>query len=81
MLLFNWHLFLCYNMYTHRYPGSHHRIELVEADLLNEDSWVAAVKDCMFVLHVASPFPVQAPKDENDVCTNTLYETRSKLKY
>ena len=35
-----------------------HELELVEADLLNESSWLNAVKDCTFVLHTASPVPV-----------------------
>jgi nucleoside-diphosphate-sugar epimerase len=33
-------------------------LELVEADLLKEDTWPAAVEGCDYVLHVASPFPV-----------------------
>lgn len=34
-----------------------HELELVEADLLNEQSWLNAVKGCTYVLHIASPFP------------------------
>jgi len=34
-------------------------IELVEADLLDDAGWAAAVKDCACVFHVASPFPIQ----------------------
>ena len=34
-----------------------HDLELVEADLLNESSWLEAVKGCTYVLHTASPFP------------------------
>lgn len=40
------------------------RLEFVEADLMKEEGWDAAVKDCRFVLHVASPFPKSQPKDE-----------------
>ena len=36
---------------------SKHELELVEADLLNENSWLDAVKGCTYVLHTASPFP------------------------
>lgn len=37
-------------------PGAD-RLELVEAHLLDEDSWVSAVKNCDYVLHIASPLP------------------------
>ena len=47
-------------------------IELVEADLLNENSWLNAVKDCTFVLHTASPFPLEDPKDENELIIPAL---------
>ena len=43
------------------------RLELVEADLDNSDSWIAAVKNCDYVLHTASPFPIVA--DEGVVKT------------
>lgn len=48
-------------------PGSRHSIELVEADLLAADTWPAAVAGCKYVLHLASPFPVSAPKDEMEL--------------
>jgi nucleoside-diphosphate-sugar epimerase len=34
------------------------RLELVVADLEKPDSWVEALKDCTYILHTASPFPV-----------------------
>ena len=34
-----------------------HELELVEADLCDENSWLAAVKDCTYVIHTASPVP------------------------
>ncbi|KAL8243834.1 hypothetical protein R6Q59_010092 [Mikania micrantha] len=42
-------------------------IEYVEADLTKDDGWEAAAADCTYVLHVASPFPPKAPKDENEL--------------
>ena len=42
-------------------------IELVEADLLSDEGWAAALKDCKYVFHVASPFPIQAPNHEDDL--------------
>jgi dihydroflavonol-4-reductase len=37
------------------------------ADLTKDDGWAEAVADCTYVLHVASPFPPGAPKDENEL--------------
>jgi len=34
-----------------------YELELVEADLLNENSWLDAIKGCTYALHTASPFP------------------------
>ena len=39
-------------------PSAQIPLELVEADLLKEDTWPAAVAGCDYVLHVASPFIV-----------------------
>ena len=43
------------------------KLEFVYADLLRDEGWDQAVAGCDFVLHVASPFPSEAPKDENDL--------------
>ena len=43
------------------------RLEFVHADLLGDDGWDQAVAGCDFVLHVASPFPSEAPNDENEL--------------
>ena len=45
-------------------PGAVHKLELVEADLLSSAGWEAAVAGCAYVLHVASPFVLDEPKDE-----------------
>lgn len=42
-------------------------IELVEANLLDENSWLDAVKDCTYVIHTASPFPAVRPKNEKEL--------------
>ncbi|RNA00909.1 NADPH-dependent aldehyde reductase ARI1-like isoform X1 [Brachionus plicatilis] len=57
-----------------------HELELCEADLLNEESWPAAVKDCTYVLHTASPFPNKVPKDENEIISPAVSGTLSVLK-
>ena len=40
-------------------------LELVEADLLDEASLIKAAEGSTYILHVASPFVVEEPKDEN----------------
>ncbi len=37
------------------------KIELVEADLGSDAGWADAVKDCRYIQHIASPFPLEAP--------------------
>ena len=41
------------------------RLSFSEADLLSEHGWDAAMKGCTYVLHVASPFMMKEPRDEN----------------
>jgi nucleoside-diphosphate-sugar epimerase len=42
-------------------------VRVLAADLLSDDGWSEAVRDCRFVLHVASPLPRGAAKDENEL--------------
>ncbi len=46
-------------------PGG--RLEVVAADLMNDDGWAEAVAGCEYVLHVASPFPTTQPKDPDEL--------------
>ena len=39
------------------------KLELVEANLSEDAGWKAAVQDCRFVQHIASPFPLDAPSN------------------
>lgn len=43
------------------------RLEFVAADLLEDAGWDEAVAGCDYVLHVASPFPIELPQDESDL--------------
>jgi nucleoside-diphosphate-sugar epimerase len=45
-------------------PEHKDNLELVEADLLDKDSWDAAVKGCTYVLHIASPFLIGNPTED-----------------
>ena len=42
-------------------------LSFVTADLIADAGWKDAVSGCDFVLHVASPFPLGAPKHEDDL--------------
>lgn len=50
-----------------RDPGSIRRLQLVEADLLGDPGWDEAVRGCGCVHHIASPVPLAAPKDPQEV--------------
>jgi nucleoside-diphosphate-sugar epimerase len=58
-----------------------HELELVEADLNDERSWLDAVKDCTCVMHTASPVPNYVPNDEKEIIepavNGTLYVMRA----
>lgn len=43
------------------------RLRVFAADLLRDDGWKEAVDGCDYVLHTASPFPPQEPKDPDDL--------------
>jgi nucleoside-diphosphate-sugar epimerase len=42
-------------------------VEFVSADLLSDNGWQQAMQGCTYVLHVASPFPLQEPRNPEDL--------------
>ncbi|MGQ4512000.1 NAD-dependent epimerase/dehydratase family protein [Streptomyces sp. DW26H14] len=46
-------------------PGD--ALGIAVADLTSDEGWETAVRGCTYVLHVASPFPATAPRDENEL--------------
>src|SRR5262252_5466208 len=48
-------------------PGD--RLSFVAADLENDVGWPEAVAGCDYVMHVASPFPSNVPKHEDELIT------------
>jgi nucleoside-diphosphate-sugar epimerase len=46
-------------------PGN--RLSLIAADLENDAGWPEALAGCDYVLHVASPFPANIPKNEDEL--------------
>ena len=61
-------------------PDAKYPLELVEADLLNEESWIQAVNGCEYVYHTASPFPFDVPRDENEIIKPAVEGTLNVLK-
>ncbi|MGW5192354.1 NAD-dependent epimerase/dehydratase family protein [Kribbella sp. NPDC004138] len=43
------------------------RLEFVEADLMSDDGWKAAVDGCAEIHHVASPIPIEQPDDPDEL--------------
>lgn len=44
-------------------------LSFAAADLLTDEGWPEAVAECDYVLHIASPFPPNAPEDEDELIT------------
>ncbi|EAS07179.1 oxidoreductase, putative (macronuclear) [Tetrahymena thermophila SB210] len=58
-------------------PSKNANLELVEADLTNKECWDAAMKDVDYVVHTASPFPQQVPKNEDEVIKPAVQGTEN----
>ena len=56
------------------------KLELVEADLLKPETIDEAIKGCDYVIHTASPFPIEAPKDENVLIRPAVEGTLAAVK-
>lgn len=54
-------------------------LELVNADLMDRDSLKNAVVGCEYVVHVASPIPIDSPKNEDDVIVPAVQGTLGML--
>ena len=54
-------------------------LELVSADLLDAESLVKASEDCDIFVHVASPFVMKDPKDENEVLGPAIEGTENAI--
>ncbi len=52
------------------------KLSFVEADLLSDDGWDEAMQGCTYVLHVASPFTIGEPKDENELIAPAVDGTK-----
>ena len=50
-------------------------LEFCNLDLLKDDGWDEAASDCDYLIHIASPFIIQEPKDENTLIEPALKGT------
>ena len=55
-------------------------LEYCELNLMSDTGWEEAMQDCDFVLHVASPFVIEEPKDENELIKPAVEGTQRALK-
>ncbi|MFL5901432.1 MAG: SDR family oxidoreductase [Solirubrobacterales bacterium] len=55
-------------------------LSVLAADLLSDEGWGQAVEGCDYVLHVASPFPPQQPKDPDELIVPAREGTLRVLK-
>ena len=56
-------------------------LTFVEANLLSDDGWAAAMADCIYVLHVASPLTLEPPKDPDLVIRPAVEGTLRVLRF
>ena len=48
-----------------RWPDAGERLQVFQADLMDDAGWAEANAGCYAVAHIASPFPLAVPKNEN----------------
>ena len=54
-------------------------LEFCNLDLLKDDGWDEAASDCDYLIHIASPFIIQEPKNENTLIEPALKGTLRAL--
>jgi len=52
------------------------KLSFAAADLLSDDGWDEAMQGCTYVMHVASPFVLAEPKDENELIAPAVEGTK-----
>lgn len=54
-------------------------LQLVPGDLLKKEGWDKAVQGCDYILHTASPFPLAAPKNDDELIKPAVEGTLNVL--
>lgn len=57
------------------------RLSFVEVDLLSDEGWDKAMEGCAFVMHIASPFMLKEPKDENEMIAPAVEGTKRVIAF
>ncbi|TMM50265.1 SDR family oxidoreductase [Qipengyuania marisflavi] len=64
-----------------RWSDAGERLKVFSADLLSDAGWAQATAGCDAVAHVASPFPMATPRDENDLIVPARDGTLRALRF
>lgn len=56
------------------------RLEFCQLDLLDDRGWGEATEGCSYLQHIASPFVLAMPKDENDLIRPAIDGTRRAIR-
>lgn len=64
-----------------RWPGAGERLKLFEAELMSDKGWAEANAGCDAVAHIASPLPVNVPKDEDELIVPAREGTLRALRF
>jgi dihydroflavonol-4-reductase len=64
-----------------RFVDTKDKLEFCELNLLSDDGWAEAMKGCDYVLHVASPFEIAQPKDEDEMIKPAVEGALRALKF
>jgi dihydroflavonol-4-reductase len=62
-----------------RMPGANERLELVAADLLDEQRWPEVVAGCARIIHMASPYVLEVKDPQRDLVDPAVKGTRLVL--
>jgi dihydroflavonol-4-reductase len=63
-----------------KHISTNNRLDFVQTDLLQDSGWDEVVQGCEYVLHVASPFPLFAPQNEDDLIIPAVQGTQRVLR-
>lgn len=55
------------------------QLDFATLDLTRDQGWDAALGGCRYLMHIASPFPLQVPKDPNELVGPAVGGTRRAL--
>jgi dihydroflavonol-4-reductase len=63
-----------------KFVQANERLEIVAADLEQDPGWDEAMKGVEYVLHIASPFPLFEPENEDDLIAPAVHGTLRVLR-